>query len=112
MPYLTITSNVSAQSPDAFIQQASKLIATALGKPEQYVMVEYRHNAQMVFAGSHDPLAYLELKSIGLPEQSTTTLSDTLCNLIETSLGIPISRIYIEFTNAERHMWGWNGKTF
>jgi len=66
----------------------------------------------MMFAGSTDPLAYLELKSIGLPESKTSQLSKALCDLVENKLGIPQSRIYIEFADAPRSMWGWNGGTF
>jgi len=32
--------------------------------------------------------------------------------LIKQQLGIDESRVYIEFSNPERHMWGWNGATF
>ncbi|RLD31936.1 MAG: hypothetical protein DRI73_07875 [Bacteroidetes bacterium] len=28
------------------------------------------------------------------------------------TLNIPKERVYIEFSSAERHMFGWNGKTF
>jgi len=66
----------------------------------------------MVFDGSDMPLAYLELKSINLPEDSTSKLSQALCNLVSDSLGISIDRIYIEFANAQRYLWGWNGATF
>ena len=66
----------------------------------------------MLFAGSNEPLAYLELKSIGLPADKTTQFSATLCDLISTTLSIQSDRIYIEFSDAPRHLWGWNGKTF
>jgi len=26
--------------------------------------------------------------------------------------GIPVDRMYIEFSDAERSMWGWNASTF
>ncbi|MCK5919804.1 MAG: hypothetical protein KAG66_02615, partial [Methylococcales bacterium] len=38
--------------------------------------------------------------------------SRALCELVENELGIPADRIYIEFSNPERHMWGWNEGTF
>jgi hypothetical protein len=66
----------------------------------------------MRFAGSNDPLAYLELKSIGLPTDRTTEFSQTLCDTLSQQLQIPTDRIYIEFSDAERHLWGWNGATF
>ena len=114
MPFLKIQSNTAIDEADAssLLAEASKLVATELGKPENYVMVALEPAQAMLFAGSDAPLAYLELKSIGLPENKTAALSAALCNLIETRLGIPASRIYIEFADAPRAMWGWDGGTF
>ncbi|MCU7855695.1 MAG: hypothetical protein KZQ79_08400, partial [Candidatus Thiodiazotropha sp. (ex Lucinoma borealis)] len=46
------------------------------------------------------------------PTQKTTEFSQILCDLIQQQLHIPKQRIYIEFSNAERHLWGWNAGTF
>jgi phenylpyruvate tautomerase PptA (4-oxalocrotonate tautomerase family) len=83
-----------------------------LGKPERYVMVRLEHNPHMLFAGSDAPLAYLELKSIGLPGERTADYSRDLSELIGKQLQIPSDRVYIEFSDAARHLWGWNGATF
>lgn len=114
MPYLKIQSNVAIDETDAtrLLAEASKQVAQELGKPENYVMVALEPPQPMLFAGSNDPLAYLELKSIGLPQSKTSALSATLCSLIEEQLGIPAARIYIEFTDAPRAMWGWDNETF
>ncbi len=114
MPYLKIQSNVAIDGANAtrLLAEASKQVAHELGKPENYIMVALEPPQPMLFAGNSDPLAYLELKSIGLPQSKTSTLSAILCNLIEEQLGIPAARIYIEFTDAPRAMWGWNSKTF
>ena len=114
MPLLSITTNIeidSASKPTT-LKTLSEQVSQALGKPEQYVMISLKHNPDMLFAGSNEPLAYLELKSIGLPQDQTTNLSDILSTTIETTFGIKADRIYIEFANAERHMWGWNHGTF
>ena len=83
-----------------------------LGKSENYVMVVLEPPSSMRFAGSEAPCAYLELKSIGLPTERTADFSDALCGLIEDQLGIPAARIYVEFSDAPRAMWGWNRRTF
>ena len=77
-------------------------------------MIDIGHNPDMLFAGSSEPLAYLELKSLGLdPEQNQTgKLSESLCKLITKHLEIEANRIYIEFSAPERKMWGWDGRTF
>jgi len=113
MPLLSIETNLDlSDKQDAFLQTASLTVAKLLGKPEQYVMVRLQHTTAMRFAGSDKPTALLELKSLGLPEKNTSELSRALCKLIEKELGIPANRIYIEFSNPERHMWGWNEGTF
>jgi phenylpyruvate tautomerase len=114
MPYLKIQTNqtVNPGEAEALISKASKLVATELGKPEKYVMVALSNPVPMVFAGTDAPTAYLELKSIGLPSSRTGDLSQALCALIENELAISQKRVYIEFADAPRTMWGWNGSTF
>ena len=114
MPYLCIQTNqpFDVAKTQPLIQQASKTVAELLGKPERYVMVALPQPVPMVFSGTDEPAAYLELKSIGLPQEATATLSNALCALVSERLGIAKDRIYIEFANAERKMWGWNSATF
>lgn len=113
MPLLKIQTNfdLDASQQQTLLAQASQRVAEALGKPERYVMVAMQPQAPMLFAGTDDPLAYLELKSIGLPETKTAELSAMLCNLM-AGFNIPADRVYIEFADAPRKMWGWNGGTF
>jgi len=114
MPYLTIQTNkgITEEEQSRLIKSASSLVSTLLGKPETYVMVSLMPPVPMLFAGKDDPAAYLELKSIGLPADKTRELSKDLCELIENNMGINKARIYIEFSDAPRAMWGWNGATF
>ncbi|MEN8177035.1 MAG: phenylpyruvate tautomerase MIF-related protein [Pseudomonadota bacterium] len=114
MPVLKIQTNTELNPIDRseLLTQASATVATMLGKPERYVMVMLENNSDMVFSGSNTPLAYLELKSIGLPSDRTVEFSEALSNLLSEHLNIPADRVYIEFADAQRHMWGWNGGTF
>lgn len=114
MPYLLIKTNVvpadGAVAP--LLRKASQRVAQALGKPEDYVMVALEHGCPMLFAGSDAPLAYLELKSIGLPAARTAELSALLASLLHEELGIAADRVYIEFSPAAGELWGWSGATF
>jgi len=114
MPLIKVTTNqsISAEAQAAFLRQLSATTAAMLGKPESYVMAIFNEQPQMLFAGSAEPLAHVELKSLGLPESNTADYSARLCSLIEEELGIPAERIYIEFSAPARHMWGWSGRTF
>lgn len=114
MPLLRIQTNLNPTETQrqSLLRTASQQVAALLGKPERYVMVSLEHNTAMLFAGKDAPLAYLELKSIGLPTAKTGELSQALCTLLHQALGIDADRIYIEFSDAERTLWGWNGGTF
>ena len=114
MPFLRIqTSKILPENnASALAAKASALVAEQLGKPERYVMTSVESNASMTFAGTDEPLAFLELKSIGLPESITAGVSAALCQLLASETGIDTDRIYIEFTDAPRKMWGWNNGTF
>ena len=75
-------------------------------------MAEVNSNADMLFAGTNEPLAYIRLCSIALPPEQTTEISKTLTSTVAAELDITPDRIYIEFSDVERHMWGWKGRTF
>ncbi len=116
MPLLQLFS--SANRPDeAALTQAlgnlSKLLAAELGKPERYVMVGLAPRMDMTFAGTRDPACYAELKNVGrLSHDKVELLSAILCDAIAKTLGVAKNRIYIEFTNADGALWGFDGGTF
>jgi phenylpyruvate tautomerase PptA (4-oxalocrotonate tautomerase family) len=114
MPFLKIQTNQILSQVDAcsLASRSSRMVADLLGKPEAYVMVSVETATAMLFAGTEEPLAYLELKSIGLPKSITASAARALCDLVAAQTGVAASRIYIEFTDAPRDMWGWNGDTF
>ncbi len=114
MPLLTIDTNQHLDESErpAFLRAASETVADMLGKSEQYVMVRLHEGVAMSFAGSQEPTAILQLKSLGLPEDRTGDYSIRLCDLIAEYLMVPPERIYIEFSSPPRHMWGWNRRTF
>jgi phenylpyruvate tautomerase PptA (4-oxalocrotonate tautomerase family) len=112
MPLLEITTNTKIDNSQHVAEQASKLTAEILGKPESYVMVKIQPEQVLIFAGTDKPAAHVKLKSLGLPESNTADLSSKICSFISSELGINSARIYIEFASPERHMWGWDGKTF
>ena len=112
MPYLHLHTNVSIEDEASFLKLCSETAARSLGKPESYVIVNLSHGRPMMFAGTDAPLAYIELKSLGMPGHATAELSASLCKMVENSLGVASGRVYIEFSGPDRHMWGWDGGTF
>ena len=114
MPLLHLCTNLEmhAESELSAATAPSQKAAELLGKPERYVMVVVQGGQTMTFGGSTDACAYLQLKSLGLPEERTAKFSAALCEHIQQDLGIDSSRIYIEFSSPPRHMWGWDRSTF
>ncbi len=112
MPLLTLKTNISLDNKTSLAEILSKATADLLEKPESYMMLNIEDEQCLIFAGNHQPCALISLKSLGLPEALTTELSSKLCEIIHSQMTIDPSRIYIEFNSPERHMWGWDSRTF
>lgn len=116
MPLIKIKTSV--QSPDRakidnLLKTLSAKLAKHLGKPESYVMTAFESDVPMTFAGTLDPVCYIEIKNIGgMSADQTKSMSQDFCQAIGDELGVPPNRTYIEFAGAERSMWGWNSGTF
>ncbi len=111
MPLISIETNQELAGED-ILKEVSQGIAAMLNKPQEYVMVKYQHNPNMLFAGDNQPLAYLQLKSLGLPEHKTPQFTMSLCNLMQIHFDVTPERVYIEYSSPARHFWGWNNSTF
>ncbi|WP_088892035.1 phenylpyruvate tautomerase MIF-related protein [Leptolyngbya ohadii] len=116
MPLIKVQTSVA--SPDrpeveAMLKQLSSSLAKHLGKPESYVMTAFEPDVAMTFAGTTDPVCYIEIKSVGtMSPMQTKSMSQEFCTQVQESLGVPTNRTYIEFADAKGAMWGWNGSTF
>ena len=94
MPLINIRMNISdVQAPDVLLKRLSAALATSTGKSESYVMTLLDSGVPMTFAGSKEPCAYVEIKSIGALTPSA--MSDQFCELIKTSLGISKDRFIL-----------------
>ena len=114
MPLLKVQTNQmpAPEEVDALLVEWTKTLSRELEKSEKFIMVSLEENANMAFGGTCEPLAYAELKSLGLPPEQTSGLSSVLCSQLSRDLGVDSSRVYIEFSAPQRSHWGWNGKTF
>ena len=114
MPLLSLTTSAPPPTERGrLLAHLSALLARELNKPEPYVMVSLQPRAEMSFGGTTRPACYAELKNVGsLPPERVEQLSQLLCTELARGLGVDQDRIYIEFTNADGALWGWNGGTF
>ena len=116
MPLLNVYTSARLLPPRrraAALARLSALVAAGVGKPERWVMVALEPRAEMLFAGTRAPACYAELKNVGrLGPKKIAALSASLCAALTEELGVTRDRVYIEFTNANGALWGWNGETF
>ncbi|RZM75965.1 phenylpyruvate tautomerase MIF-related protein [Leptolyngbya iicbica] len=115
MPLIKVQTSLPTPERDqieAMLKDLSSSLAAHLGKPESYVMTAFEGDVPMTFAGTTEPVCYVEIKSIGTMGAKTKKMSADFCTKIEDTLGVPKSRTYIEFADAAGTMWGWNGSTF
>ena len=111
MPLINLRTNLpNIQDADDLLKSLSSSLASATAKPESYVMTLLETGIPMTFAGSNEPCAFVEIKSIG--SLTPSAMSAMFCELIEASLGISKDRIYISFNDVSATQWGWDGRTF
>ena len=111
MPLINLrTSLPVVENRNELLCELSSMLAEQTGKSEDYVMTLLETDVPMTFAGSTEPAAFVEVKSIGAlkPPAMTAAFSE----LITARTGIPASRIYICFEDVEASSFGWNGRTF
>ncbi len=114
MPLLKLETTVplAEEKGKPLLAALSKAVASATGKPEQYVMVTAGHSV-MLMSGKSGDAAFVDIRGIGgLSGETNRELSQQICRLLKDSLGIAPDRVYLNFTDMEAGNWGWNGSTF
>ncbi len=114
MPLLKLETNaaLSEEKKADLLTRLSKIVASTIGKPEQYVMVTISPAAALMSAKT-GPAAFVDLRSIGgLSGPVNQKLSQQVCAALQESLGMPPECVYLNFTDVKASNWGWNGETF
>ncbi len=114
MPLLKLETTVTLadDKKKALLASFSKIVAGTIGKPEQYVMVTLSP-AAVLMSGKPGDAAFVDLRSIGgLSNDVNRQLAQKICTALKESLGVPMDRIYLNFTDVPAGNWGWNGNTF
>ena len=117
MPLIIIKTNVSEVLPanrETLHEQGQAALSSILQKSRDYVMSLLELGQDMRFAGnSPASCAYVEIKNVGtIKPEISLELSKEITSILNEHLGVDPKRIYIEFQQSERHLWGWAGKTF
>lgn len=74
-------------------------------------MIALEPGSSLMFAGSKEPAAMLELSRIDLDGGQASRLAVSLCTLLEEQAKVAKDRVFIIFTSVDRRMWGWNTST-
>ena len=114
MPYFKIETNqkLDAARAEKLSKDMSSFLSGLLGKPERVIMVSFYHSVTMMFSENTSPVAYVEVKSIGLTQEKCPEYAKAVCEFIETALNVAPDRVYIDFANIDGKMFGWNKQTF
>ena len=114
MPYLSIQTNVGIEeeAQKRLLTEASKIVATALNKPEKYVMVAWTPATEMTFDNDPNGAAFLEVRSIGIPETSRQKLPGALAKCMSDHLGIDADRVYLVMMDVPAKYWAAGEQTF
>jgi len=114
MPYFKIETNrdLDQLGQETFVKNSTRFVSELLAKPEESVMVSLVANIPMQFQGNENPTAYVAFKSIGLSRDQCPEYAKKVCEYLESALGIAPQRIYIEFSDIDPKMFGWDKSTF
>jgi len=116
MPTFILHTNLKTIDPptkEVLHQEIRGIIARCIGKSEDFVLTILNPNSSMRFGAKAGISAYCEVKNVGVLSPDTTNqITGFITEILSTRLKISPEQLYIEFQESERHLWGWNGKTF
>lgn len=114
MPLLKLETTIALSEAQrtTLLSSLSKVVASVIGKPEQYVMISIDHSA-ILMSGKGGDAAFVEVRSIGgVGGEVNRKLSQQICTLLKDTLRIAPDRVYLNFTDVDAGSWGWNSSTF
>jgi phenylpyruvate tautomerase len=86
MPLIKVQTSIAApesSTVEGLLKVLSSKLALHLSKPESYVMTAFEPGVAMTFAGTTEPVCYIEIKSIGsMSPAQTKAMSQDFCQVI------------------------------
>ena len=113
MPFIRITTNEKVTKGDADLLTAElgKGIELINGKSERWLMLEYKGEMLMAFAGNDDSCAMVEVDLFGEAKaEEKNNLTDSICRTVSSILHVPSDRIYVRY--LETDTWGYDHENF
>lgn len=114
MPTLTIQTNVKSDKiPPGLVKELVDIVASALGKPKSYVVVNIQSDQNLSWGGTDDAAAVATLVSIGQinPDMNKNT-TNVISTKLEDTLGVKSDRFYLCFNDYAPANIGYTKTTF
>ncbi len=116
MPLIELDTSCDLSGADrreAVAKELSRLAASCIGKPEQYVMACVRDNVTMTMGGATGAAALVSVKSIGgLSKDVNQKLAAQVSPMLQKELSVAEDRVYLTFEELDRTHWAWKADTF
>lgn len=113
MPFIDckISHKLSGEQKEVLKSELGKAVSV-IHKPESYLMVGICDGYDLYFAGKKlEKGAYVSVSLFGsAPSSSYEKMTECICNLLETELGIDGSCVYVTYHSVDD--WGWDGANF
>lgn len=113
MPFIDskITLPVAEEKREVLKSELGKAVSI-ISKPESFLMVGFEDNYDLYMGGNKlDKGAYVSVSLFGAaPKAAYEKMTDFICRLYETELGIPGNAVYVTYHSVND--WGWNGQNF
>jgi len=114
MPYLHVQTNAkpSEFEKTAFLDAATKAVATHLSKNPSYVMAAIETELSLNFDSSELPAAFMELKVLGLDASKNQILATVLSDAARLHLHVSEDRCFSRFVDTPAGHWGLGNNVF
>jgi hypothetical protein len=109
---LTTSKKVDQTVSNALAKACGAGISLLPGKSEAHLMLSFRGDVPMYFAGKNGDYAFFDVQCFGasVDKGGADKLTAVLCKAAEAILGIPGSGVYVKYSATT--VWGWNGGNF
>lgn len=113
MPFIETKTNVkiTEEKEKRIKELLGEAISIIPGKSERWLMLNFKDNQRMYFAGESSPVCYAEVNLFGKASgEALEALTKRLCEIYESELGVSPGNTYVKYEEVDN--WGWNGGNF
>ena len=114
MPYIDVHANIALpeEKTEILKSRIARVLADSFpGKTENWLMLKFRGDEDIYFAGTAEPCAMVDVAIFGpQSKKNYDKMTEAVTDLVAGECGIPADRIYVKYTEFDK--WGWNGGNF